>query len=171
MNMRHPDNQIHPHAGFTLVEVLVALVIMGIGIASILVAYSGSLRLMHSAREHTTAALLARSKLEATLASGNADIVGDDGDERYNGMLYGYRITTTPVSLTTKAVAQRVGDLPKLEEIRVEVFWGDEGKQQRYVIAAYRHEPKRPPKPDGDKPVSPQQAAPTQPGPSFLPRQ
>jgi type II secretion system protein I len=140
----HYSGNLGPNAGFTLIEVLVALVIMGIGVASILVAYSGSLRLMQSARDHTVAAMLARSKLEETLASGNADITGDNADERYNGTLFGYRITTTPIALTTKAVAEKLGDLPKLEEIRVEVFWGSEDRRQRYVIAAYRHELKKP---------------------------
>jgi type II secretion system protein I len=124
--------------GFTLIEVLVALVILGLGVASILVAYSSGINLMRVARDKTTAALLARSKLEETLATGNADIEGDTDEERYNGVLYAYRITTTPLPLVNKTVADHFKDLPQLEEIRVDVYWGEKDKQQRYELVSYR---------------------------------
>ncbi|MBV8466572.1 MAG: prepilin-type N-terminal cleavage/methylation domain-containing protein [Burkholderiales bacterium] len=125
-------------SGFTLIEVLVALVILGLGMASILVAYSSSLNLMRVSRDKTTAALLARSKLEETIATNNADIEGDSDEERYNGVLYAYRITTTPLPLVSKTVADHFKDLPQLEEIRVDVYWGEKDKQQNYELVSYR---------------------------------
>lgn len=135
--------------GFTLIEVLVALVILGIGIASVLTAYSGSLRLMHSGRDHAVAALLARSKLDETLASNNANIDQGDAEERYNGTLFGYRITTTPVTLVDKGLSEKLPSAPTLEEIRVEVFWGEKDKQQQYTLVSYR-KPQSKAKPTGN---------------------
>ncbi|WP_374355810.1 prepilin-type N-terminal cleavage/methylation domain-containing protein [Chitinimonas sp.] len=142
------DRQRRPQqAGFTLIEVLVALVILGIGIASILSAYSGSLRLMQRARDHASAGLLARSKLDETLATENAEISDDGREERYNGTLFGYRITTTPVDLVSKSLAEKLPGAPRLEEVKVEVFWGEEGQQQRYVMSSYRNALSKPDKP------------------------
>jgi type II secretion system protein I len=134
-----PGNRTAPkQSGFTLIEVLVALVILGIGIGSILAAYSGSLRLMQRARDHSVAGLLARSKLDETLATENGEVADDGREERYNGTLFGYRITTTPVDLISEELAEKLPGAPRLEEVRVEVFWGEEDRQQRYVMSSFR---------------------------------
>lgn len=129
---------------FTLVEVLVALVILGIGISSVLIAYSGSFKLMQKASAYQSAVFLARSKLDETWVDTNLDISGDDEEERYNGVLYGYRITIRPVPLLEKALVEKVTMPIELQEITVEVFWGEEDNKQRYALTSYRMQDAKP---------------------------
>ena len=127
-----------PQQGFTLIEVLVALVILGIGVSSILVAYSGSLKLMRQSNGYESALLLARSKMDETWAAPETDIKGDEQEERYNGTLYGYRITLRPTPILEPALEGKVTMPVELQEILVEVFWGEEAERREYRLYAYR---------------------------------
>ncbi|MDN3578064.1 prepilin-type N-terminal cleavage/methylation domain-containing protein [Chitinimonas viridis] len=138
--------------GFTLLEVLVALTILGLGLASLLIAYSGSLRLTQRAQDQTVAATLARSKLDETLASKNADIKGDEAEEIYNGTRYTYRITSTPYPLLDEGLYQRLPDAPRLEVIQVDVYWGSEARPQHYQLLNYHRLPLRPAAASGTAP-------------------
>ena len=124
--------------GFTLIEVLVALALLGLCLGAILTSFSGADRLMRQGRGQSVAAVLARSKLDETMASDNGDIVDNSGEERYNGLVYGYRITTSPVTLADRATLANLPPMTPLEEIRVEVMWLDGVQQRRYVLDTYR---------------------------------
>lgn len=52
-------------AGFTLLEVLIAFVILALALAALLPGFSGGLRSLDVADDYATAALLAESRLEA----------------------------------------------------------------------------------------------------------
>lgn len=130
-----------PALGFTLIEVLVALVILGIGISAVLIAYSGSMRLMRESSAYQSAVLLARSKLDETWVDPGIDIsdsTEDSQEERYNGVLYAYRITVRPVPILEEALAEKITLPVELQEILVEVFWGEENEQRTYRLSAFR---------------------------------
>lgn len=137
-------------SGFTLIEVLVAIVVLGIGISSVLIAYSGSMKSMREAASYQSAVLLARSKLDETWVDTRLDIkdADDAQEERYNGILYGYKITIRPIPLMEKAVADKVKLPVELQEILVQVFWGDEPQRREYRLTAYKlQDVKAPPTP------------------------
>ncbi|MFC4161821.1 type IV pilus modification PilV family protein [Chitinimonas lacunae] len=141
--------------GFTLMEVLVALVIMGIGLTAILVAYSGSMRLMQESQVNHAAAVLARSKLDEYLTDPTMEVVDRENEERYNGILYGYRMTIEEVDLIDAALAKRV-ELPLvLDRVLVQVFWGEGEQAREYRLVAYRTRPQKNTPPGTGNPQQP----------------
>jgi len=61
---------MHSNAGFTLIEVIVALTILAVSIIAILQLFPESLRLSRTAHEQTTVASLARTELGRVRAGG-----------------------------------------------------------------------------------------------------
>ncbi|OGP13015.1 MAG: hypothetical protein A2052_03905 [Deltaproteobacteria bacterium GWA2_54_12] len=69
MAVQAPDK--YAQAGFTLLEVMAAIAILGIGIVMIIQLFSGSLGLVKSSDDYTRKVLLARQKMTETLSSGS----------------------------------------------------------------------------------------------------
>ena len=61
-----------PAAGFTLLEIAVALAILGVGIVTCLQVFSGSIRLQDRATRQSRAVLHARAAMDALLFQPNA---------------------------------------------------------------------------------------------------
>lgn len=133
--------------GFTLLEVMVALMLVGIGYTLSLSAMSGSLKLARLASEHENAMLLAKARLdevanypdhvfaeEAGLSAGDS---ANTAGEVYGGTEYSYKIEFRPVTLLDPRVAELVKLPFRLEEITIDVFWGKDGRH-RYGLTTYR---------------------------------
>lgn len=133
--------------GFTLLEVMVALMLVGIGYTLSLSAMSGSLKLARLASEHENAMLLAKARLDeiATypdhrFAEEAGLSVGDSGNtagEVYGGTEYSYKIEFRPVTLLDPRLAEAVKFPFRLEEITISVFWGKDGRHS-YGLTTYR---------------------------------
>jgi general secretion pathway protein I len=67
-------------AGFTLLEVMVSVTIIGIALVTLIGSQSQSISLAGISRFETTAALLARQKLPELINGGFADLASSDGD-------------------------------------------------------------------------------------------
>jgi prepilin-type N-terminal cleavage/methylation domain-containing protein len=131
-----------PQKGFTLLEVVVAMAVVGAGFAVGLAAMSGSLRLMRSSGEYEQAMLLARAAMTEALAYPEYDIADDREREIYKGTEYAYRVEFRPVRLaqaTDSAGAPRSATQPAspLEQISVDVYWGA-GNSRSYRLVTYR---------------------------------
>lgn len=144
-----------PHKGFTLLEVVVAMTVVGAGFAVGLAAMSGSLRLMRSTGEYEQAMLLARAAMTEALAYPDYDIADDREREVYKGIEYAYRVEFRPVRLvqatestgsTGSTPSSGAGATPSsgaaampapLEQISVDVYWG-EGRSRNYRLVTYR---------------------------------
>lgn len=138
-------------AGFTLLEVVVAIAVIGAGFAVGLAAMSGSLRLMRSADEYEQAMLLGRAAMTEALAYPDYDIVEDREREFYHGVEYAYRVEFRPVRVDEAAestgstgptqsggVGAAASSTPSpLEQISVDVYWG-EGRTYRLVTYRLR---------------------------------
>jgi prepilin-type N-terminal cleavage/methylation domain-containing protein len=140
-------------AGFTLLEVVVAMTVVGAGFAVGLAAMSGSLRLMRSAGEYEQAMLLARAAMTEALAYPDYDIADDREREVYKGVEYAYRVEFRPVRLVQPAEStgstgstgsagstqsSGAGATPApLEQISVDVYWG-ESRSKNYRLVTYR---------------------------------
>ena len=115
-------------AGFTLIEVIVALTIAGLGLAALFEAASGGLISADTAMQHTTAVRHAQShlaELGITLPLKPGEQRGTESDG------YRWRIRVTPV---TSYARQGAGDTPALTLFAVEtmVTW-PAGKRERSV--------------------------------------
>jgi general secretion pathway protein I len=91
----------HSRAGFTLVEVLVALVIVAIGMAAVLSTLTSSASTIVFLRDHTFAQWVALNRIATVRLSGNAPQAGhSDGDVQFAGRSWHYRqeVVSTDVS-------------------------------------------------------------------------
>lgn len=77
----------HRQHGFSLLEVIVALAILGIGIVSVMQLFSGSLRTTARASNYTSGLIHARSILDEALAAREIDTIVTDYnfDNDYTG--------------------------------------------------------------------------------------
>jgi general secretion pathway protein I len=112
--------------GFTLLEVLAALVILALSMGALLQLFSTGLRGLGAAEDHAMASLLAESWLEG-LGAGRAIEEGEASgifDARYS-----WRAVVRPLVLDERA--DRAAAWPVTAyEIELSVLW-DEGRAQR----------------------------------------
>lgn len=129
----------HAQRGFTLLEVLVAMVVAGVGFSMAFAAMSGASRLSHKAFLHEAATRLAQTKLEEVLASPDDSLVADAQEDQYAGVAFGYKIQVRPV-LFSNAGPTAPSQWPfSLDQVSIDVYWGPEKAQQRYSLVTYRY--------------------------------
>jgi len=132
------------NGGFTLIEVVVAITVLGVSYAAMLGAFSGSLKLLRQASEYQNAILLARSKLDETAIDTSMEIADQEAEETYGGVTYAYKIEIRDVPIVEEVLKESVKLPVKLEEIAVEVFWGKAGKEKSYKLVTYKLSPNTP---------------------------
>ena len=117
--------------GFTLLEVVVAMAILGAGIAALLALFAGSLRLAGGARDTSAAAVYASQRLEEALLAPNPE----EGEETGPfGEKYRWITRTTVLPPGGQESPYRA------VRIAVTVSWGDPGEEQSVEVAATRWE-------------------------------
>ena len=161
--MRHRGRR-NSSAGFTLIEVVVAITILGLSYSAMLGAFSGSLKLLRQASEYQNALLLARSKLDETALDTSLDIADQEAEEKYGGVTYSYKIEIRDIPVVEEALQESVKMPVKLEEIAVEVYWGKVGKEKSYKLVAYKLSPNKPPDQKDAAQKDPAKKDATQPG-------
>jgi prepilin-type N-terminal cleavage/methylation domain-containing protein len=106
--------------GFTLVEVLVALLVLSITAVAVLQLFGGGLRLVRASGDHLDAVVLAESQM--------AEIAGQTLEEGVTeGTAGAYRWTRRVVldpSLLPKTDESEVAPRVRLARVSVEVHWG-----------------------------------------------
>jgi type II secretion system protein I len=121
-------------AGFTLLEVVVALVIFAVGVLAIIDLFSGSLRLSEGARDVSAAQVYASQRMEEALLSPNPEPGVESGAF---GEKYRWETKTTWETSEEDSPFREV-------RIRVTIRW-DDGAQERSVdLAARRWERRQP---------------------------
>jgi general secretion pathway protein I len=126
-------------AGFTLLEVLVATVIMGIAVAGMMAGLSQSVRNASRLTEHDRAAMLARTKMNDLLLDSTLPFAGSvEGDFRDSlpaNVAGGWRASLKPFDMPHSAGPGAV----VLQEVALEVWWQPEtGNRRTLQLAGYR---------------------------------
>jgi type II secretory pathway pseudopilin PulG len=120
-----------PTGGFTLLEAIVSVAVMGIGQVAVLEAYGAAMRLSLQDENLTTATFLARGKMEEVLKERYLTAGTDKGDfgEEFEGFTWTAEIADSPVE--------------GLETITVTVTWNVRSLSDELVLtsAAPRREP------------------------------
>jgi general secretion pathway protein I len=123
--------------GFTLLEVLVALVVLATTVVAVLQLFGGGLRLARTAGDHTDAALLASAKL-AELEPGpltEGAIEGVEGPYRWIR-----RVTLDPSLLPAQLETPETVRL-RLARVNVEVQWGQGRRFELVTLRVWQATP------------------------------
>ena len=159
LSRRGKPNRFVKQSGFTLLEVLVAMALIGIGFSAAFVAISGTRRLTEKSMTHESARILAQAKLDEVL-SGKAYVLTDeDGEDRYSGNTFGYQIKVRPVDIFVPEAVEKKALSFILEDVSIEVYWGPSGSQQSYRLSTLRYSVKQVPPGPGNTAALPVPAA------------
>ena len=123
------------NAGFTLLEVLVATLIMGIAVTGLIVGLSQSVRNASRLAAYDRAAALARSQMNELLLSDQLPFNGEF-EGRFQGKpAAGWRAVTKPF----ETQANPGPGSQVLQRIALEVWWQPDGGTRRTLnVAGYR---------------------------------
>ncbi len=118
-------------AGFTLLEVMVALALMSIVLVSVYRMHSQSLTMNTAARFYTQAPLLAEKKMAELAKSASGVFPVDSGDFGDNFPGYSWQVSTTDVS--SEVLGELADDFKRID---VSVSYQD--NQFSYNLRTYR---------------------------------
>jgi prepilin-type N-terminal cleavage/methylation domain-containing protein len=127
--------------GFTLLEIAVALAILGVGVVTCLQIFSGSLRLQDRAARESRAVLHARATMDALLFQPE---IADHEEERTTADGFVTRILVRHATIEEGAPDPRdVDEFPEttLRYLRVDVLWQDGLGQKSYSVSSLRMAP------------------------------
>ncbi|HJQ74363.1 MAG TPA: type II secretion system protein [Gaiellaceae bacterium] len=127
--------------GFTLLEIAVALAILGVGVVSVLQIFSASLRLADRASRETAAVREARAAMDAMLARPPDLFVEDTGRDIERTTEEGF--TTRMTSWVEVADQRGLGLHPthRLYHVFVSVSWQDGRGTKSYWLESLRMAP------------------------------
>ncbi|MBI2875700.1 MAG: prepilin-type N-terminal cleavage/methylation domain-containing protein [Candidatus Tectomicrobia bacterium] len=125
-------------AGFSLLEVLVALVILGMTMVGVFGLFSGGLRAARLVKEYTQATIHARQKLEELLLSSDLSPNVSSGTFEDSD----YRWETRIAPYTGKGWPKKDSELPQLFQIRVRVTWPGPKQDRSYELVTLKMIPR-----------------------------
>lgn len=130
--------------GFTLLEVLVATLIMGVAVAGLFSAISTSMRNAARVTDYDRVALLARAQMDTLLLNRRlpwlAVIEGSFDPALAGGHEAGWRARVTPFEMPlNRGVGASV-----LERIELEIWWMNGSDRRTFTLDAFRRKILRP---------------------------
>ncbi|HYP06703.1 MAG TPA: prepilin-type N-terminal cleavage/methylation domain-containing protein [Bryobacteraceae bacterium] len=124
--------------GFTLLEVLVATVILATAIAGLMTSLSGSVRVASRLTEYDRAAMLAHRKMEELTTERRlrrfTPLEGAFDPAQTNGAPSGWRAMVAPF----EAPPNPAPGIPIVERIAVTVWWTSGGQERTYDVEGFR---------------------------------
>jgi general secretion pathway protein I len=129
--------------GFTLLEVLVATLIMGVAVVSLLSSVSTSLRNASRVVDYDRVTLLARAQMDSLLLSSslqqNAVVQGEFDPAVTGGREAGWRARMTPFEMPNRGAGAWV-----LQRIELEVWWMAGADRRTFTLDGFRRRQLRP---------------------------
>jgi general secretion pathway protein I len=124
--------------GFTLLEVMVATLIMAIAVVGLLSSMSTSMRNAARLTDYDRAALVARARMDALLLDRRLPLFsvlqGAIDPTLMGGVEAGWRARVTPFELP----ASRAPGMMALERIELEIWWTAGSARRLFTLEAYR---------------------------------
>lgn len=141
---RKAQNSSSP--GFTLLEVMVALMIMGVGLVSVLEVFSSSIRLGAKASQRTQAAIYGQNLMDRLFSLEQLED-GELSGELSNG--YAWRAQVQEIypaddNDRLRPEGDNETDFLHLKDIEVRIMWQENFGQQELVLRALRTVMERP---------------------------
>ena len=121
-------HQSSRNRGFTLIEVVVALAILGVGLTVIIELFSGGLRLARASMEYTKAVNYARTKMEeiavkSAVQEGTGEGESDDKSFRWQVVMKKVDLLSIDKSMDYKPPIE-------LYQVKIDVFWISGSKER-----------------------------------------
>ena len=122
--------------GFTLIEVVIALAILGIGLTVIIELFSGGLRLARTSGEYTKAINFAHMKMEEITSQRKIEEGSDEG--KCDDDTYHWRVRINKTDLLS--VEQDLNFEPPIAlfQVRVDILWQSGSKERSASIESYK---------------------------------
>jgi general secretion pathway protein I len=125
-------------SGFTLLEVLVATVILAVAIAGLMSALSGSMRVAGRLTDYDRAAMLAKRKMEEIIADKrmprNVLLQGAYDATQTNGAPSGWRVRIAPFEVPPNPAPGN----PIVDRIHVQVWWMNGEAERTFDVESFR---------------------------------
>jgi general secretion pathway protein I len=123
--------RVSSQRGFTLLEILLAISLLGIGLTVIMQQFSAGLRIASTSRDYTTATIYAKQKIEEFL------VEEEMGEKEESGSFedgYYWKVSITPYEDYLEEGESDLFEYLPLEMYRVEsvVSW-KEGERERHI--------------------------------------
>jgi general secretion pathway protein I len=133
----HPRSKTNKRSeeGFTLIEVVVALAILGITLTVIIELFAGGLRLARTSKEYTKAVSYAHTKMEDIVSQQNIEEGVSEGEF---DDIYHWRVAMNKVNLLPIDKPWEVKPPVELFQVRVEVLWKSGSKERSTRIESFR---------------------------------
>jgi general secretion pathway protein I len=124
--------------GFTLLEVLVATLIMAIAVTGLLSSLSSSMRNVSRLTEYDRTVILARQKMDELILAKNVPqavpLEGVWAPQETGALPVGWRALITPYE---RPLGARVG-VTILERVQLEVWWMSGDRRKTFQLEGYR---------------------------------
>lgn len=120
--------------GFSLIEVLVAFVVMGLVVGTLLQLFGSSMRSVALSDEYSFAVQVAESRLAAVGSEIKVEDGSTSGDEKGSG--YRWEVTMSPIEFNDK-----LKELPlplQLYRVEVVVTWQSGDKNREFHLSSLR---------------------------------
>jgi len=121
--------------GFTLIETVIALAILGIALTVILELFSGGLRLARTSEEYTKAMNFARMKLEEIISQQKIEEGTDEGE--YDDT-YRWQVSTKKIDLLPVEKDSDFKPPVELFQVKVDILWKSGSKERSATIESYK---------------------------------
>ena len=122
--------------GFTLIEVVVALAILGVGLTVIIELFSGGLRLGRVSMEYTKAVNYARMKMEETMAKPVVEEGTQEGES--DDKIFRWQMGVKKVDLLS--IDKSIDYKPPVElfQVKIDVFWKSGAKEKSMSVESLK---------------------------------
>jgi general secretion pathway protein I len=138
MGDMHPRRlgRVRVDKGFTLIEVVVALAILGVGLTVIIELFSGGLRLGRASMEYTRAVNYARMKMEETMLKPAVEEGTQEGES--DDSTFRWQVGVKKVDLLS--IDKSIDYKPPIElfQVRIDVFWKSGSKENSTSVESLK---------------------------------
>jgi general secretion pathway protein I len=126
--------------GFTLIEVVIALAILGVGLTVIIELFSGGLRLARASVEYTKAVNYARMKMEEIVIKPNIQEGTEEGEF---DPTYRWQVGIKKVDLLSLGKDRDLTPPVELFQVKINVLWKSGSKERSAIFETYRTEKRK----------------------------